>query len=399
MPAFNPTNFKLRYQLTFEGSWPTSIAFLGSGRKLAAGNQLGQIFVWDLPEAPPAFDPKADRNERQAPNVWPVRVLDGHSNEIRRLLVTPDGKSLMAASLDHTLRIWPVDGPVAGKVEVVLDPDTRQRIVKRTGKKDVLATPGISVDKQTECAVLKGHKDWINAFGMSADGKRAISGDAASQVIVWDLAEKKQIAHWSGHAWNGIVAAALSPDGQSGLVSEYRYKRDDFDIPTPALKIWNVAEGKEKLDLLKLQFPKLNATDHGYGPAQVWAKFVANGMIAAAYSADGKLVAVGQGGETEIGKAHLLDTETGKLLRDVSAHPGGMTDLLFSADGKYLLTAGRDTTVRVCQIADGKEVAVLGAARGGQFKDWLSAVALSPDQRTIAATDIAGIVQVWELGG
>jgi len=35
--------------------------------------------------------------------------------------------------------------------------------------------------------------------------------------------------------------------------------------------------------------------------------------------------------------------------------------------------------------------------RGGQFKDWFSAVAFSPDERFIAATDIAGQVQVWEL--
>ena len=58
---FTPVKPTLRYQLTFEGSWPTAVAFLGSGRRLAAANQIGNIFVWELPEAPPAFkpDPKA----------------------------------------------------------------------------------------------------------------------------------------------------------------------------------------------------------------------------------------------------------------------------------------------------------------------------------------------------
>jgi len=70
----------------------------------------------------------------------------------------------------------------------------------------------------------------------------------------------------------------------------------------------------------------------------------------------------------------------------------------FSADSKYLLSAGRDTCVRVCQVADGKEVAVLGTPRGGQFKDWFSAIALSPDERTLAAADIAGMIQVWDFG-
>jgi WD40 repeat protein len=110
------------------------------------------------------------------------------------------------------------------------------------------------------------------------------------------------------------------------------------------------------------------------------------------------MVAIGQGGETDTGKVHLLEAATGKLLRDVSGHQYGVTDVLFSSDGKHLVSVGRDTCVRICQVADGKEVAVLGSPRGGQFKDWLSAVALSPDQEHLAAADIAGSVHVWRVG-
>ncbi len=136
-----------------------------------------------------------------------------------------------------------------------------------------------------------------------------------------------------------------------------------------------------------------------YGAAQVWNRFVAGGLIATAFSPDGKLLALGQGGETDTGKVHLLDADTGKLVRDVSGHLNGVTDVLFSADGKHLISSGRDTCARVCQVADGKEVAVLGSPRGGQSKDWFSAIALSPDQRSLAAADIAGLVQVWDFGG
>ena len=395
---FTPAKPMLRYQLTCEGSWPTAVAFLGSGRRLAVGNQLGQLYVWDLPEKPPEFkaEPKSDR---QAPNVWPARRLDGHTNEITRLAVTPDGKFLASASYDRTIRLWPTDAPAAGKAEAVLDADARKRESKRSGKKEAAPAPGITVGTQTACEVLEGHKDWIYTLGISGDGKRLIAGDAAARVIVWDLATRKPVAAWTGHPWNWIVAAALSPDGGTALVSENRYKRDDFDVPSPGLKLWDVATGKEKLDILKVQFPKFNPAERGYGPSQAWRKFVGNGLIAAAISPDGKLVAVGQGGETDTGKVHLLDAATGKLVRDVSGHMYGITDILFTADGKHLVSAGRDTCVRVCQVSDGKEVAVLGTPRGGQFKDWFSAVALSPDERTLAATDIAGAVYVWEFGG
>lgn len=396
----NPAKSKLRYQLTFEGLWPSAVAFLGSGRRLAAANQLGQIFVWELPEKPPEFkpEPKGER-ERLAPNVWPVRQLVGHTNEISRLVVAPDGKFLASASFDRTVRLWPTDAKASGKDGVILDEETRKRELRRTGKKEVSKEPSATVETQTACEVLDGHKEWVYALGISGDGKRLISGDAASQIIVWDTASRKTVSKWTGLPWNWIAAASLSPDGKTALVSENRYKRDDFDVPVPALKLWDAATGKETLDFLKVQFPKFNPNDRTYGTSQMWRKFVANGLISTAYSPDGKLVAAAQGGETDTGKVHLLDTATGKLVRDVSSHKEGVTAVLFSADGKHLISVGRDTCARICQVADGKEVAVLGSARGGQFKDWLSAVALSPDEKCVAATDIAGLVHVWEFEG
>ncbi|MFO0880549.1 MAG: WD40 repeat domain-containing protein [Gemmataceae bacterium] len=400
MVNYSTAKPQLRYQLLFEGTWPTAVAFVGSGRKLAAANQLGQIFLWDLPAAPPAFTPRAGQ-ERRAPDVPPQRRLDGHTNEITHLEYTPIGQRLVSASLDRTVRLWPLDAATTGKAEVILDGETRRREARRTGKKEPPPAPGHGVAVQTQCRVLEGHRDWIHALGLSADGKHAISGDAAAGVIVWDLSKEPPAprAKWSGHPWNWIVAASLTADGQTALVSEYRYKRDDFDIPTPALKLWEVPSATEKLDLLKVQFPKIQPQQRSYGAAQVWRRFVANGLITTAIAPDGKLVAVGQGGETETGKVHLLDATTGKLVRSVSGHLNGVTDVLFSPDGKYVISAGRDTSARICQVSDGKEVAVLGTPRGGQFKDWFSAVALSPDGRSLAAADIAGLIHVWEFVG
>ena len=399
MPELSVGKPTLLWQLQFEGEWPMAVTFLDSGRSLVAGNQDGQLYLWELPEQPTTEEkPKnAEGKPLAAPTVPPARRLDGHTNGITRLVTTPDGKWLISASLDHSVRVWDTGAAPSGEAEVVLDIESRQSEAKRSRKDDALQKPGVKVQTQTAAHVFAGHADWVHALAISADGQRLISGDASSDVIVWDLAERKEVARWRGRPWNWIVAAALSPDGQTALVSEYRYKRDDFDIPAAALKLWNVADATEKLDVLKVQFPKLNPDDTSYGAGQVWRKFVANGLIAADYSPDGKLVAVGQGGETDTGKVHLLNTATGTLVRTISGHQYGVTDVRFSADGKYLLSTGRDTTLRICQVEDGQEIAALGSPRGGQFKDWLSALAISPDQKFVAATDIAGLIHVWSL--
>lgn len=397
----NISNPRLCWQLAFEGAWPAAVTFLGSSRRLAAANQSGQIFIWDLPEAPP--DAAATEGEakpgdrRQAPTVNPSRRLDGHANGVTRLVASSDGETLISASLDRTLRLWRPSDASTGTAEVVLDLVERQAESRRKGNDDALQAPGAMVETLAASHVFSGHEDWILSLGVSADGQRMISGDMASRVIVWDLAERRELARWSGYPWNWIVAVALSPDGQTAAVSEHRYKRDDFDVPAAAVRLFDANRGTEKLDILKTILPNYKPDDHTYGGAQVWRKFVAAGLVAAEFSPDGQWLALGQGGETEMGKVHLLQASTAAEPRELSGHQWGVTDVRFSADGQYLLTTGRDTMLRICQVSDGKEVVALGSPRGGQFTDWFSALAISPDQSALAATDIAGTVHVWSL--
>jgi WD40 repeat protein len=393
---FQPT---LMYQLTFEGNWPSAVTFLGSWQQVAAGNQDGFIYAWELPETPPALNPTDSKgeNKRLAPNVAPCKQFTGHLNAISQLLFDAKRQQLLSASFDHTIRFWPLAAASSGKANAILDNRARQAEFKRTKKPEVLAAPGVEVETYVAAKTLTAHEDWIHTLGADREFNRLISGDAAAQIIVWDVQQAQPISKWKGHAWNGIVAARLSTDGSTAAVAEFRYKRDDFDIPTAACKLWKVADGSEQLDFLKIQFPKLKAEDTTYGNGQIWKKFVADGFVALAFSPDDKLLAAGQGGETDTGKVHLLEVGTGKLVRDVSSHQYGITDACFSRDGKYLFTAGRDTCVRIVQVEDGKEIAVLGSPRGGQFKDWIASIALSPDETHLAAADISGHIAIWRL--
>jgi WD40 repeat protein len=125
-------------------------------------------------------------------------------------------------------------------------------------------------------------------------------------------------------------------------------------------------------------------------------KLLGRGLVCASFSPDGKILAVGQGGEGG-GKIHLVDVESGKILRTLVGHRLGACDVTFSSDNQYVLSSGRDTTVRIWQVADGKEVAVLTKPLGAKYKDWMHSVAVSPNQEMVAAADIAGLVHVWQL--
>ncbi len=393
----NPTKSKHVWQLSFEGEWTTSVAFLGGGNRVAAGNRAGQILIWQLPDSPPEV---AGKKADEPSDFAPVRQLDGHTNAISHLIAAVDGKTLISASLDRTIRIWNVDAPPSGTAEVALDKSARERAARAARAEDkdkILNAPGVKVDVIQASHVLEGHKDWIKALGISADGRRLISGDDACLTIVWDLATRQPISSWTGYSRVWVRSAALSPDGQTAFTAEYADSRSSFDRPAAQARLWNADDGSLKLDLLTVWLPNEKQRDDSYGYAQAWGKFMARGLISASFSPDGKLLAVAQGGETSSGKVHLVDVETGAILRTVSGHESGACDVKFSADGTYILTSGRDTTVRICQVSDGKEVATLGKGRGGQFKDWLHAIALSPDEQWLAAADIAGLVHLWRF--
>lgn len=393
-----------QWQLTFEGDWPTSVAFLGDGRRIAAGNRSGQIYIWELPEHPPEQEASKDgkKDADAPPDFAPVRRLEGHTNGITHLRTSPDGKTLISASLDHTVRLWDVNAKPAGNANAILDIKKREKKAFRKSdeeREQILNAPGVEVGIIVAEHVLEGHNDWVFGLGVSRDGKRIISGDGDCLSIIWDTASRKQIARWNGYDRVWVRSAALSPDGKTAFTCEYADRRSSFDAPAAQARLWNAEDGSLKLDLLKVWTPDVKEKDRldTYGYRQAWSKLLKRGLVCAEFSPNGKLLAVGQGGETDTGKIHLVDVENGKILRTISGHRSGACDVKFSADGKYILSSGRDTTVRICQVSDGKEVATLGKERGGQFKDWIHAIAVSPDQKTVATADIAGLIHVWRL--
>jgi WD40 repeat protein len=354
---------KLSWNLPWDADWVTAVCFLGSTRRLAAGNNLGQILLWDLPADP------------AAPILPPLRRLDGHTNSITRLLASPDGRWLISASNDHTIRYWDMQAEGKDSAVLTLNARTREDLAARRGK--VPPALEVKVQLQQAARVLTGHREWVTGMAQTPDGRLLLSGDDAGEVVLWDRPAGKEMRRWKIKGW--AYAVALAPDGKQALVSERLPLV--FDSGRHAgVRLWDATTGQPQHDL---------------GPL-----FKGMHLAAAAYSPDGKLLALARGGEVSgpDGKVFLIDPAMPKKARELTpGHLYGATDLAFHPGGKYLASSGRDTLVRIWDTADGKLVKELGKPRGGQFKDWVCAIAFSPDGQRLAAADMAGAVQVWSL--
>lgn len=381
--ASKSVNFEkatLLWSFTWDADWVSAVSFIGE-KHFAAGNNLGEILIWELPEKPeplgesPSEKSKpADKSERPLYlSPKPVRQMVGHSNIINRLLCA-ENRWLISASNDHTVKYWDIEAKPSGMAKHVLNARTIEDINrnKNSGRKP--PTP-LETEVQTQAATktIEG-REWIIGACLSQDETTLITGDDAGQVVVYDRKTGAEKKRWQVKGW--AFAVAISPDLKQALVSE-RYPLVFDSGRHTAVKLWDVATSTVQYDLSK-EFKDMQ-------------------IASAAYSNDGKILALGRGGEGE-GKIFLLDPSTGKKIRELSPiHQYGVTDLCFHPDGKHLASTGRDTVVRIWNIEDGKIIKELGKPRGGQFKDWFHSLSFSPDGTRIAVADMAGYIHLWEF--
>lgn len=355
---------KVLHTLPWNSAYITSLAFIGNDQ-VAAANNKGDILVWNL--AVP---------EGKTPD--PVRRLVGHTNEINRILVTPDGKTLISVSSDRTVKYWDALSDQGEPGSIVLNDGFLPKGV--TEKVDKFPDPPPPIEAnvvvQKPLRDLTAHQEWVLGLSQSRDGKTLITGDDQGVVIVWDLPEGRErrrlkVKHW-------VRALDISPDGKTVVTAEHFPQLGDKGAIKPSVRFWDIETGEMKADL---------------------GEVLKAGISVVQFSPDGKWLVACQGNidrEGPSGKVFLLDPATGEMRRELTpGHLNGVTDAAFLSDGKHLFTAGRDHLVKIWRLEEGQHARDLGTSKG--LGDWISAISISPDGRLLAAADRAGQVLIYSL--
>jgi WD40 repeat protein len=87
----------------------------------------------------------------------------------------------------------------------------------------------------------------------------------------------------------------------------------------------------------------------------------------------------------------ILDAATQKELIRIQGHTERVTALAFSPDGKMLASGSVDKSVRLWDLATGREVRRLQGANS------IEALSFSPDGKTLTAKESDKTTRVWEV--
>jgi RNA polymerase sigma factor (sigma-70 family) len=111
-----------------------------------------------------------------------------------------------------------------------------------------------------------------------------------------------------------------------------------------------------------------------------------------ALAADGKTVALGASPQDPDAVAiSLCDVTTGRVLQECRGHTNQVRSLVFSGDGRLVVSGSHDKTVRFWDTSTGKEV------RRFDEPDMVMAIALAPDGKALATTTFHSTESKWTV--
>ena len=277
-----------------------SVAFSPDGRYALSGSNDKTLKLWDV-------------NTGSA-----IRTFTGHSNQVRSVAFSPDGRYALSGSNDNTLKLWDVN----------------------TG---------------SAIRTFTGHSDYVLSVAFSPDGRYALSGSSDNTLKLWDVNTGRAIRTFTGHS-NYVFSVAFSPDGRYALSGSL----------DNTLNLWDVHTGSAIRTF----------TGHS------------NLVLSVAFSPDGRYALSG----SEDNTLKLWDVNTGRAIRTFTGHSHRVRSVAFSPDGRYALSGSGDNTLKLWDVNTGSAIRTFTG-----HSDYVLSVAFSPDGRYALSGSNDKTLKLWDL--
>jgi WD40 repeat protein/beta-lactamase regulating signal transducer with metallopeptidase domain len=350
-----------------------------------------------------------------------------HDGEITFVAFGSEGKSLLTAGQDETIRLWDLatgkeirryTRPKLAEIKKEAKPGPDEKVMVEEaliqimggGRRGSNVPVAVSPDGKTVAArngnsiqlweietgkplrQIEAPKGGLTGLLFSPDSRILASRTTNGGLSLWEAdtgKELRQIKPPQRPKRDGIALTfggdeadapgmAFTPDSKALAAAAIAYKGEET---INSLKLWDVTSGEETWQIK----PPQNA-----------------GVSAVAIAPDGKLLAYGSNNVV-----HLCEANTGKEVRQLKLPNGGIRSLIFSPDGQTLAVRGRNHRVRLFESQTGKELHQLDSAENPQsfgglaifgdaiFAPETRALAFSPDGKQVASAS-GSTIRLWE---
>lgn len=333
--------------------------FEKSGRVVSSSEQTAALRT--SPQTTAAIPRKrtTNRAESSAPEITLVGEIDAHSGPITSIAYSDDGRWIVTAGDDATIKLW--DASSNAPVRTIALNDGRATSLALNGKRALTGHENGKVvlwnlDTGLRLETFQRNEASIWAVTFAGGPNRFATASHDWMVALWDVNTPTAPLHvMEGHK-SAVQSLAMSP-------------RDQYLISGSAdktVRLWN-------LETLQSRRRYRGHRDF---------------VTALAFAGDGKLFAAA----ALDGRIRVWSTRSTRTRRQFRGHQGKVAALAFSPVGDLLVSAGEDGTVRLWDTRRGKAVRALTGHTGGA-----TAVAFAHDGQRLASAGANGQIRLWAM--
>lgn len=289
-----------------------------------------------------------------------VKTLVGHSTWVNSAVYSLDGENIISSSGDKTIKKWNAGTGKCVKTFAGHKSDVKIAVYSPNGKKILSASWDKTIkewDAETgECVKsLAGHSGRVNSVVYSPDGEKIISASDDHTIKEWDVGTGKCMKTLTGHT-KEVISAVYNPDGKKILSAS-------FDN---TIKEWNAGTGKCVRTLA------------GHS---TWVRSVM-------YSPDGKNIISASDDKT----IKKWDSGTGECVKTLTGHTFCINIAVYSPDGKKILSASEDSTIKEWDVDTGECVKTLN-----RYYDTVTSAVYRQDGKRILSASSDKIIIEWDV--
>src|ERR1043166_8346809 len=253
-----------------------------------------------------------------------------------------------------------------------------------------------------ELFILGYHSNGVSTVGFLPDGKTAYSAGKDKAVRLWDLESRRQVGLFTHD--NPVITAACSPDGHWLAASTAKREMDygslqlwdlvTHDFVVLATNFWFRPNSTVfSPDGQLLAFADVYSGIHLFSvatrheAARIPAYFRRTDALGFAFSPDGQTLAYNtdQYGEIALWDMPKRQTRESRL----KGHTLFVPALAFTPDGRILVSDSMDRTIRLWDVAEGRERTAFTNYPAG-----VASLRISPDGKRLAIAATPGWQQI-----